>query len=101
MVSCQVIYGLAALIAIMILWELDNDRMIRFVVVVSIIDAALTLVIPLLHRISKSDPKGDEKLASPLELRNIAAIDEEIARLQKRIVELEKLKAAHRSDASD
>lgn len=92
LIACQVIFGLAALLSSMILWEIENDGMIRFVVTVAIIDAALTLVIPLLHRISKTDA-ARTALITPLDERNVAAIDEEIARLKKRIMELEKLKS--------
>jgi hypothetical protein len=91
-IACQVVYGLAVLLSIMIIWEIENERMTRFVATVSIVDAALTLVIPLLHRISRTED-GRVAMATPLEQRNVAAIDEQISLLRKRITDLEKLRA--------
>jgi hypothetical protein len=91
MVTCQVIYGLALLLMTMLIWEIDNDRMYRFVVAVSIVNAALTLVIPLLHRISRTSGDRTESM-TVLEERNVAAVDEEIARLTKRLATLERLR---------
>ncbi len=99
-IASQVVYGLAALLSAMIIWEIDNDRMFRLVATVSIIDAALTLVIPLLHRISKTDANR-KVMTTPLDERNVAAIDEEIALLKKRIVELEKLRSSLADGATD
>jgi hypothetical protein len=59
---------------------------------VSIIDVALTLLIPLLHRISKADD-SHTVMATPLEERNAAAIDKKIALRKKEIASLEKLKS--------
>ena len=91
-VACQVIYGLAILLSAIIIWEIDDDPIFRLVATVSIVDAALTLVIPLLHRISKTD-HTDSQITTPLNERNVAAIDEEIALLKKRIVDLKKLRS--------
>jgi hypothetical protein len=90
-IACQVIYGLAVLLSVIVFWELENERMFRFVAMISIVDAALTLVIPLLHRISRADDNHSH-IAAPMAARNLAAIDDEIATLKKRIVELEKLR---------
>jgi hypothetical protein len=91
-IACQLIYGLAVLLSIMIIWEIDDDRMFRFLVVLSIADAALALVIPLLHRISKTDDNG-AAMMTPLDERNVAAIDQEVAQLKKRLAELEELRS--------
>ena len=88
----QVVFGLAALIATVIVFEIDEEVMFRFIATVAIVDAALTLVIPLLHRISKTDRRG-EKIENAFEARNLVAIDEEIEQLKKRIAKLEQLKA--------
>jgi hypothetical protein len=96
-----VIYGLAVLLSITIIWEIDEDGMFRFLAAIAIVDAALTLVIPMLHRISRSeDTRGSTMTA--LDERNVDAIDQEIALLRKRITALEKLRSeiAGRSDAS-
>ena len=90
-VACQVIYGLAVLLSVIVFWVLENERMFRFVAMISIVDAALTLVIPLLHRISRTDDL-QATIAGPMAARNVAAIEVEIGALKKRIAELEKLR---------
>jgi hypothetical protein len=91
-VACQVICGLAAIICAMIVGEIDAESMFQLVAALSIADAALTLAIPVLHRLSKLDGQG-ATLPTPRELRNAAAIDAEIAQLQQRILHLQKLRA--------
>ena len=100
LITCQVIYGLAILLCIMIIWEIDSDRMFRLVAAVSIVDAALTLVIPLLHRISRTND-GGTALATALEERNLAVIDQELSRLRQRISDLEKLRSEIAGSAED
>jgi hypothetical protein len=90
-VAYQVIFGLALLIALMIIWELDNQRMFQFVAAMSILDAGLTLLIPILHRISKTDPTTPPPLTL-FEEKNVAVIDGEILQLKKRVAELERLR---------
>jgi hypothetical protein len=63
----------------------------RLLAAVSILDAGFTLVLPILHRISKTDPTTPT--VSLLEERSLAAIDGEIVQLQKRIADLERLRA--------
>ncbi len=75
-----------------IIWQIDNERMFRLVATVSIVDAALTLVIPLLHRLSKTAAAGPAILPH-LSERSVASIDEEIVRLRARIADLEKLRS--------
>lgn len=99
-ITYQVIYGLAVLLSILIIWEVDNEGMYRFVLAVSIVDAALTLVIPLLHRISKTDEKPTA-IMTALEERNVATIEQEIALLKKQITELEKLRSEIACSAED
>ena len=91
LVACQIIFGLALLLAVIILWEIDEERMFQFVAAIAILDAAVTLIIPILHRLSKSEPMSTPTL-SKLDERNIESIDAEISRLKKRISDLEKLK---------
>jgi len=86
-ITCQIVYGLASLLAIMIIGEIDDDGAFRLLATVSIVDAALTLVIPLQHRISKTDTHRTSVLTA-LDDRNVAGIDGEIARLKRRISEL-------------
>lgn len=92
MVACQVIYGLALLLCVILIWEFDDEETWRFVAAVSIADVALTLVIPLLHRISRLSAEQGEVMTAPEE-RNVAAIDAEISQLKKRIAALEQLRS--------
>ena len=91
-IAVQVIYGLAALLSALVIWEIGEPGVYRLAAAVAIVDAALSLVIPLLHRISRSERKAGE-LETPIEQRNRAAIDDEIKRLQERISKLEELKS--------
>ncbi len=99
-ITCQVIYGLAVLLSITIIWELDNDRMFRFLGAISIVDAALTLVIPLLHRISRTDDQSATTMMA-LDERNVAAIEQQIYQLKKRIADLERLRSEIAGSAKD
>ena len=92
MITCQVIFGLAALISIMIFFQWSDGELFQIVAALSIVDVALTFVVPLLHRISKTDPNR-EALLMPLDERNIVAIDQQIVTLNKQIADLEKLRA--------
>ena len=90
-VAYQVIFGLASLLSIMIIWEIENERMFQLVAAASILVAGMTLLVPLLHRISKTDPTTPPPLTLFAE-KNLAAIDGEILQLKKRIAELERLR---------
>ena len=91
-VAYQVIFGLASLLAIMIIWEINNnERMFQLVAAASILVAGMTLLVPLLHRISKTDPTTPPP-RTLFEMKNVATIDEEILQLKERIVALEKLR---------
>ncbi len=100
-IACQVIFGLAVLLSITIIREIDEEAMFRFLAAVAIVDAALTLVIPLLHRIGRSDDRQGGTMTA-LDERNVDAIEQEIALLRKRISALEKLRfeIAGRDDAN-
>jgi hypothetical protein len=92
LLAMQLIYGLAALLGTMILWEIADETMAKIVAVIAIVNVALTIVIPLLHRISKTDARTSD-LMTPLEARSVEAIDKEIDLHRKRIAELERVKA--------
>ncbi len=92
-IAFQISFGLAIIFSLMLFQVFRPDEHIgRLIIAVSIVDTALTLVIPILSWISRSE-RPTELLESPLELRNAAAIDHEIRLLRERIVELEKLKS--------
>ena len=91
-IAWQAIFGLAALLVFVIVAEVDSEEMMRIVAVASIVVAALTLVIPILHRIGRMESnKGD--LLMPVDERTVDSIDFEIAKLHKQIAQLEKLRS--------
>jgi hypothetical protein len=79
------------LIAATIIWKIDNQRMFQLVAAVSILAAGMTLLIPILHRLGKTDPTAPPPLTI-FDEKNIAVLDGEILQLKKRIAELEKLR---------
>ena len=91
-VAYQVILGLALLIVVMMIWEIDEPRMFRAVAALAILDAGVTLLIPILHRISRTDPTT-VVAHSLFDENSLATIDAEIAQLKKRLTELERLRA--------
>ncbi len=91
LIAIQIVYGLAILASVMLVWEIDGDRALRFLAALSIVDAALSLLIPLLHRISRTDTNNDRPL-NAMEERNVDSIDRELIRLRKQIDQLETLR---------
>lgn len=92
-IGVQIIYGFALLLCVAILGEIDSVEVWRLIAATSVLIAAFSLSIPLLHRISKMDGDG-RVIHSPVEERNLAAIDDEIVRLQKRIDELQRTRGS-------
>ncbi|GAA4453999.1 hypothetical protein [Novipirellula rosea] len=92
-IGSQIIFGYSLVLCGVILGEIDSSAVWRLIAAMSIVVAAVSLVIPILHRISKLDRKGTAVLG-PIDQRNIASIDEEIERLKNRIAELELLKSS-------
>ena len=90
-IGCQIIYGLAILIATVILFEINSEPLWRFLAAHSIVAAAVSLVIPILHRIGKTEANRGE-LLMPVDQRNIESIDKQIALLQKQITQLKQLR---------
>jgi hypothetical protein len=83
-----IIYGLASMLASIIINEppIPDELVLRQIAVLSILDVAVTLVIPLLHRISKTDPNCGQ--LSLQDEQNIATVDDEIEKLQRRLEQL-------------
>ena len=77
------VFGVAALITTMILFEIGEQGMFQLLAVAAIVDAALTVLVPVFHRLSRSES------ASAASQRSI---DAEIAKLKKKLAELESLK---------
>lgn len=92
LLTSLVIYGLAGLLSVMIWGEFYTQQLFQGVVVISIIDAALTLLIPLLHRIGRTEHEQAYPAAVPDD-RNLAIIDKEIDALRGRLRELERRRA--------
>ncbi|TWU34332.1 hypothetical protein [Novipirellula artificiosorum] len=90
-IGTQIIFGLAALLSVIIFAEIDSEGVWRFVAAMSIVAAAISLVIPILHRISRMESRSDA-LLMPIDLRSVASIDEEIASMQKKIAHLQQLR---------
>lgn len=85
LVAYQLILGLATLLSAGIGFELfDKEAFWRFTGVISILVAAITLLIPVFHRFSREEVAAQQTAADPL-----FAIEEEIARTKKRLIELE------------
>jgi len=68
----------------------QGDDVIRPIAVLSILAVAITLVIPLLHRISQTDANFTS--LSLHDEHNAAALDAEIDKLQRRLTYLQKLR---------
>ncbi len=81
-----VIFGVASLITIMIQFEIGRREMFQLLGVAAIVDTAITVLIPIFHRLSRSDVSASERAA------DITKIDAEIARLRARIADLEQMK---------
>ncbi len=90
--ACQVSFATAAVVSVMIAGEIEARGGMQLLAALSIACAALSLIVPILHRLSKMDEPG-EHLASPLGEGNLIAIDDEIDRLMQRIRHLEKIRA--------
>jgi hypothetical protein len=85
-VAYQLIFGLATLLAAGAIFDLfdNNDRFWRATASLSILVAAITLLIPVFHYMSREVVAAARAEADPL-----FAVEEEIARLKKRLIELE------------
>lgn len=80
------VFSLAALILVGVVVDKlpENDMYWRAIGILSILVAAITLLIPVFHRFSR-----DEVAAKLAEADPLLAIDEEIARVKKQLIELE------------
>jgi MFS family permease len=86
-----IIFGVASLIAVIIFFEVYQAEMFRLLGVAAIADAAITVLIPIFHRLSRSEL---ELISERSRTVDIEAIDREIQQLKSRIAELERLKQA-------
>ncbi len=84
------ILGVASLMVFMIVWETQSAGMFQFLALAAIFDAAITILIPIFHKLSlvhEEERATRQGTASATE-----AIDAEIAALKARIEELERKK---------
>jgi hypothetical protein len=87
----------AALIVGVILFTLDDDATLRILAVVGILDAAMTLLVPVIHFLDRR--AVDRTEVRPMEPPDLAAMDSEIAHLRARLAELEAARRAADEDA--
>lgn len=85
-VAYQLILGLATLLSATFVFELfdDGEGIWRLTGVLAILVAAITLLVPVFHYMSREALAGTNVETDP-----VFAVDEEIARLKKRLIELE------------
>lgn len=84
-VSFMVYYLLAIYASYAVLAENDDDSTMRAIGALSIVAAAIALIVPLLHRVSRLDETAGGAVGG----RGLKAIDEEIGQLRDRLALLE------------
>jgi hypothetical protein len=82
-----VILGVASLVVLLILGQVDSVGMFQLLAVAAICDAAITIMIPIFHRLSKGELAA---AATSSEADGLIALDREIAALRIRLEELER-----------
>lgn len=87
-VGYAIVFGLASFITVLIWGEIEEDPMMRLLGVLAILNGAISIVIPILHRLSQkeSDPTRAESRPT------LSEIDREISSLRDRLAELERMK---------
>ena len=83
--------AVVTLIAMVVVFEINSELLWRFLAAHSIVVAAISIVIPILHRISKTDANHGD-LLMPVEARNVESIDQQIAQLEERLAQLRTLR---------
>jgi uncharacterized membrane protein len=75
-----------ALILTAMLWvDLDDGPWFRWLGVAAILDGAITILVPILHRLSRNDPGRSVHSAEP----DLADIERQIETLRARLLELQ------------
>lgn len=80
----MVIFGAAWLIAVMIWFEVNAKGMFQLLAVAAIVDAAVTILVPIFHRLSTAQVAPASGDAPALD---IEAIDREIEHIRVRLWE--------------
>jgi len=86
-VAYAVILGVAVIITIMVLFEIGESGMFRLLAVAAVLDAGITIVIPVFHRLSRA-----HVIATTTHPKHTQSIAAEIARLEQRIADLKEIK---------
>lgn len=81
-----VVLTVATLISLMLVFEIDNEGMFRTLAVAAILDAAVTILVPIFHRLSRND-------LAPAANLDLARLDAEIAEMRGRLAQLEARRA--------
>lgn len=87
-----VVFGVASLIVYLIFSEGNKEGMFRLLAVAAIVDAAITLVIPIFHRLSRAEQPAPSPLSNDTTgstEKEIRGLDAEIRELRSRIDVLE------------
>jgi hypothetical protein len=82
-----VIFGVASLIVLLIVTDPHGTGMFQLLGVAAIIDAAITILIPVFHWLSRSELAPDKQ---DLQHTSLDSAEREIAQLKARIAQLEK-----------
>lgn len=90
-IGSQVIFGFATILCAIVVFEINSPEIVRAVAAMTILVAAITLIIPILHRLGKLKASKEE-LLMPIDARNVAVIDGQILQLEKRIATLKRIK---------
>jgi hypothetical protein len=83
------VFGVALILTWMIWGEIEADMPFRLLGVAAIVDAAISLMIPVFHRLSRSETESPARHERVLTL---SEINHEISQLHSRLDELEKLR---------
>lgn len=77
--------------ALIVVDESPSEWGLRWIAVAAIIDAMMSVLIPIFHLLSRKEVHGKGQDTTP----SLAAIDDEIARLEQRLAALRKLRDSH------
>ena len=84
--ACVAVFGVALIITLMIWAEIDGELTFRLLGVAAILDGAITILVPIFHRLSRGDIEQSNDDCGP----SPAEIEREIAQLQSRLRQLER-----------
>jgi len=93
LVAIIAILAVATSVSAMVIAENADEWVLRWIAVAAIIDAAMSVLIPIFHLLSRKEVCRMLPDATP----SPAEIDEEITRLEQRLAELRRLRESRRS----